>query len=150
MAAAKFTKVGWFWPPTRFSKAQKSGPLLSNMPPAWHQCLPRGNQQFIKDTDPYNWKYYQTLIMMANFKAEHLYDRQTDRQVWLMDGLGFIVSQLPYHEYLVASHYPIECVGNNDFPKRLEIIPGIGIWHVHGHQLQFFSTYAPLYIKGAG
>ncbi|KIK92860.1 hypothetical protein PAXRUDRAFT_146425, partial [Paxillus rubicundulus Ve08.2h10] len=25
-----------------------------------------------------------------------------------------------------------------------------GIWHVHGHQPQCFSRYAPLYIKGAG
>ncbi|KAF9222797.1 hypothetical protein BS17DRAFT_767558 [Gyrodon lividus] len=164
--------------------------------------------------------------MDGNFKAEHLYDRWTDGQVWLMDGLGFMVSWSPYHEYLAASHYPIErsscnnhkavnqvnsshahleatgigatlwtfrkgrvnmdyslanalqynmqgvcrvisfydmnCsymrklrqrVGNNDFlnfPKDLEIVPGIGIWHVHGHQPQCFSRYAPLYIEGAG
>ncbi|KIK75817.1 hypothetical protein PAXRUDRAFT_171604, partial [Paxillus rubicundulus Ve08.2h10] len=37
-----------------------------------------------------NWKYNRTLIMDGNFKAEHLHDRQTDRQVWLMDGLGFM------------------------------------------------------------
>ncbi|KAF9222205.1 hypothetical protein BS17DRAFT_796674 [Gyrodon lividus] len=186
-----------------------------------------------QDTDPCSWKYNWTLIMDGNFKAEHLYDRRTDGQVWLMDGLGFMVSWLPYHEYLAASHYPIErsscnnhkavnqvnsshawleatgigamacacygcfvphsvvdfqkgerqvnmdyslanalqynmqgvcCVisfydvncsymrklrqrvGNNDFlkfPKDLEIIPGIGIWHVHGHQPQCFSRYAP-------
>ncbi|KIK77260.1 hypothetical protein PAXRUDRAFT_167417, partial [Paxillus rubicundulus Ve08.2h10] len=39
-----------------------------------------------------NWKYNWTLIMDGNFKAEHLYDRQTNGQVWLMDGLGFMVS----------------------------------------------------------
>ncbi|KAF8835240.1 hypothetical protein BDN67DRAFT_913379, partial [Paxillus ammoniavirescens] len=44
-------------------------------------------------------------------------------------------------------------VGNNKFlkfPMDMEIIPGIGIWHVHGHQPQCFSRYAPLYIEGAG
>ncbi|KIK73380.1 hypothetical protein PAXRUDRAFT_178597, partial [Paxillus rubicundulus Ve08.2h10] len=46
-----------------------------------------------------------------------------------------------------------QCVGNNEFlkfPMEMEIVPGIGIWHVHGHQPQRFSRYAPLYIKGAG
>ncbi|KIJ16603.1 hypothetical protein PAXINDRAFT_10319 [Paxillus involutus ATCC 200175] len=153
-----------------------------------------------------NWKYNQTLIMDGNFKAEHLYDRQTDGQVWLMDGLGFMVSRSPYHEYLAATNHALErsscnnhravnqanssrvwleatgigatacahhgCfvphsvvdfqrgerklrqrVGNNKFlkfPTDMEIIPGIGIWHVHGHQPQCFSRYAPLYIEGAG
>ncbi|KIK74153.1 hypothetical protein PAXRUDRAFT_176543, partial [Paxillus rubicundulus Ve08.2h10] len=53
-------------------------------------------------------------------------------------------------------------VGNNKFvkfPMEMEIVPGIGIWHpggisilthVHGHQPQCFSRYAPLYIEGAG
>jgi hypothetical protein len=44
-------------------------------------------------------------------------------------------------------------VGNNEylkFPKDLEIVAGIGIWHVHGHHPQLFSRYAPLYIEGAG
>ncbi|KAF9219388.1 hypothetical protein BS17DRAFT_675679, partial [Gyrodon lividus] len=62
----------------------------------------------------------------------------------------------------VISFYDMNCsymrklrqrIGNNDFlnfPKHLEIVPGTGIWCVHGHQLQCFSRYAPLYIKGAG
>ncbi|KIK79614.1 hypothetical protein PAXRUDRAFT_160879 [Paxillus rubicundulus Ve08.2h10] len=62
----------------------------------------------------------------------------------------------------VISFYDINCtymrklrqhVGNNEFlnfPKDMEIAPGIRIWHVHGHQLQCFSRYAPLYIEGAG
>ncbi|KIK71938.1 hypothetical protein PAXRUDRAFT_181596 [Paxillus rubicundulus Ve08.2h10] len=154
-------------------------------------------------------------------------------QVWLMDGLGFMVSRLPYHEYLAAPNhslewspcnnhravnqpnssrawleatgigattcahhgcsvphsvvdfqkgerqvnmdyslanalqynmqgirhvinfYDVNCtymrmlrqhVGNNKFlkfPTEMEIIPGIRIWHVHGHQPQCFSRYAP-------
>jgi Kyakuja-Dileera-Zisupton transposase len=34
--------------------------------------------------------------------------------------------------------------------RRLEIVPGIGIWHVHGHQDQCFARYAPNFIEGAG
>ncbi|KIK72436.1 hypothetical protein PAXRUDRAFT_180671, partial [Paxillus rubicundulus Ve08.2h10] len=55
-----------------------------------------------------NWKYNWTLIMDGNFKAEHLYDRQTDGQVWLMDGLGFMVSRSSYHKYLVATNHSLE------------------------------------------
>ncbi|KAF8834686.1 hypothetical protein BDN67DRAFT_868366, partial [Paxillus ammoniavirescens] len=208
-------------------------------------CLQPGINIYPDATnDLSNWKYNWTLIMDGNFKAEHLYDRQTDRQVWLMDGLGFMVSQSPHHKYLAATNhslersscnnhravnqanslrtwleatgiratacachgcfiphlvvdfqkgerqvnmdyslanalkynmqgircgepafpthtfslpyrhiinfYDVNCaymrklrqrVGNNKFlkfPTDMEIIPGIGIWHVHGHQPQCF------------
>ncbi|KIK78828.1 hypothetical protein PAXRUDRAFT_162956, partial [Paxillus rubicundulus Ve08.2h10] len=163
-------------------------------------------------------KYNWMLIMDGNFKAEHLYDRQKDRQVWLMNGLGFMVSWSPYHEYLRSScnnhravnqanssRVQLEATGIEatacahhgcfvphsvvDFQKgerqvnmdyslvnalqynmqgihhvisfydmncaymrklRQCIVPGIGIWHVLGHQPQCFSRYAPLCIEGAG
>ena len=38
--------------------------------------------------------------MDGNFKAEHLHDWNSDDQVSLMDGLGFMVSQNPYKSYL--------------------------------------------------
>ena len=41
--------------------------------------------------------------MDGNFKAEHLHDRNSDNQVSLMDGLGFMVSQNPYKSYLLHS-----------------------------------------------
>ena len=44
-------------------------------------------------------------------------------------------------------------IGNNQFislPPDLKIVPGIGIWHVHGHQTQCFARYAPNFIPGAG
>ncbi|KIO00639.1 hypothetical protein M404DRAFT_152145, partial [Pisolithus tinctorius Marx 270] len=36
-----------------------------------------------------------------------------------------------------------------DIPSSLQIIPGISIWHVHGHKKECYAWYAPLYIKGA-
>jgi Kyakuja-Dileera-Zisupton transposase len=35
-------------------------------------------------------------------------------------------------------------------PANLQLIPGIGIWHVHGHQPSCFARYAPLFIDGVG
>lgn len=62
----------------------------------------------------------------------------------------------------VALFYDINCsymrklyqrVHHNDLlniPADIEIVPGIGIWHVHGHQPQCFPRYAPLFIPGVG
>ena len=44
-------------------------------------------------------------------------------------------------------------IANNQIislPPDLKIVPGIGIWHVHGHQTQCFARYAPNFIPGAG
>ncbi|KAI5998973.1 hypothetical protein F5J12DRAFT_784815 [Pisolithus orientalis] len=35
-------------------------------------------------------------------------------------------------------------------PSRLQIQPRIGLWHVHGHQTECFTRYAPNFILGAG
>lgn len=37
-----------------------------------------------------------------------------------------------------------------EFPDNLKIIPGIGLFHVHGHQNSCLVRYAPSFIKGAG
>ncbi|KAF8547467.1 hypothetical protein OG21DRAFT_1527140 [Imleria badia] len=44
-------------------------------------------------------------------------------------------------------------VAGNQFIQlspELEITPGIGIWHVHGHRAECFARYAPLFIPGSG
>ena len=46
--------------------------------------------------------------MDENFKAEHLHDRWMDDQVWLMDGLGFLVTHMPYQTYLSETNHPLE------------------------------------------
>ena len=62
----------------------------------------------------------------------------------------------------VISFYDINCaylkklrsrVEKNKFieiPPEVKIMPGIGIWHVHGHRPECFSRHAPLFIPGAG
>ncbi|KAG1785009.1 uncharacterized protein HD556DRAFT_1206844, partial [Suillus plorans] len=37
-----------------------------------------------------------------------------------------------------------------EISKELNIIPGIGLWHVHGHQDSCFVRYASNFIEGAG
>ncbi|KAG8215467.1 hypothetical protein J3R82DRAFT_9089, partial [Butyriboletus roseoflavus] len=62
----------------------------------------------------------------------------------------------------IISFYDINCsymkklqawLSDNRFiwlPLNLAIIPGIGMWHVHGHQSSCFAQYSPLFIPGAG
>ena len=48
--------------------------------------------------------------MDGNFKAKHMWERKPDDQIWLMDGLGYMVTQPNYHEYLKEMHHPLEVV----------------------------------------
>ncbi|KIN95757.1 hypothetical protein M404DRAFT_165012, partial [Pisolithus tinctorius Marx 270] len=187
-----------------------------------------------------HWQFTHTVVMDGNFKAEHMHERKSEDQVRLMDGLGYMVTNPNYADYLKATphivekstcnnhraisqanaargklhatgigatacawhgcfylhcvvdfqkgerqlnmdyslanvlgynmegikqvvcFYDINCsymtnlrkhVGRSeliDIPSLLRIIPGIGIWHVHGHKKECYARYAPLFIKGAG
>ena len=44
--------------------------------------------------------------MDGNFKAEHLWERRPDDQIWLMDGHGYIVTRPDYQAYLKATSHP--------------------------------------------
>ena len=46
--------------------------------------------------------------MDGNFKAKHLHDQKAKDQVWLMDGLGFMVSRAEYKTYHSATNTPQE------------------------------------------
>jgi hypothetical protein len=37
-----------------------------------------------------------------------------------------------------------------DIPDPLQIIPGIGLFHIHGHQQQCYARFSPAFIRGAG
>jgi Kyakuja-Dileera-Zisupton transposase len=62
----------------------------------------------------------------------------------------------------VLSLYDINCqyitnihkrLAGNPFislPEAVDIVPGIGVWHVHGHQPECLARYAPNFICGAG
>ncbi|KAI5981036.1 hypothetical protein EDD15DRAFT_2380556 [Pisolithus albus] len=62
----------------------------------------------------------------------------------------------------VLCFYDINCsymknlrkrVDNSPFlhiPSSLQIVPGIGIWHVHGHKQECYARYAPLFLRGSG
>ncbi|KAI6162387.1 hypothetical protein EDD17DRAFT_1478587, partial [Pisolithus thermaeus] len=41
-----------------------------------------------------DWRYTRTVVMDGNFKAEHMCEWRPDNQVWLMDGCGFMVTNL--------------------------------------------------------
>ncbi|KAG2091180.1 uncharacterized protein F5147DRAFT_748145 [Suillus discolor] len=171
--------------------------------------------------DP-SWKYTRSFVMDGNFKAEHLHPIKPFDEVWLSDGLGFMVGKDRYKMHLAeaadtveksscnnhravnqanaarhklestgiggvacARHgcfvphsmasrhnmegitravtfYDINCQYNKHFRVRVDrsrflemapqltIIPGIGLWHVHGHQDSCYVRYASNFIEGIG
>ena len=49
--------------------------------------------------------------MDGNFKAEHMRPKNPANEVWLMDGMGFMVSMPEYKDYLAGMLNRVE-VGN--------------------------------------
>ena len=48
------------------------------------------------------------MVMDGNFKAEHMHESHPDNQIWLMDGLGYMVARLRYHAYIKGTNQPLE------------------------------------------
>ncbi|KAG1898525.1 uncharacterized protein F5891DRAFT_1129506 [Suillus fuscotomentosus] len=127
--------------------------------------------------DP-SWLYARSLVMDGNLKAEHLHPTHPEDEVWLTVDQCFMVSKDRYKAHLaiakdvVQPHrtnglsqaltfYDINCQYNKHFrhrvneslylslPSGMEIILGIGLWHVHGHQDKCYVWYASMFITGA-
>ncbi|KAG1886446.1 hypothetical protein F4604DRAFT_1877786 [Suillus subluteus] len=141
-----------------------------------------------------SWKYTRSFVMDGNFKAKHLHPIKPFDEVWLSNGLGFMVGKDRYKMHLAeaadmveksscnnhravnqanaawhkldisraVTFYDINCQYNKYFRTRvnasrflemtqdLTIIPGIGLWHVHGHQDSCYVRYASNFIEGIG
>ncbi|KAG1850241.1 hypothetical protein DFJ58DRAFT_914749 [Suillus subalutaceus] len=196
------------------------------------------NVSFSGDESLDEWKYTRSFVMDRNFKAEHLHPMKPFDEVWLSDGLGFMVGKDRYKTHLAeaantleksscnnhravnqanaarhklestgiggvacifrkakgkptqpfdiheqmnmdyalceaARHnmegitravtfYDINCQYNKHFRVRVDrsrflemipeltIIPGIGLWHIHGHQDSCYVRYASNFIEGIG
>ncbi|KAI5997503.1 hypothetical protein EDD15DRAFT_2162788 [Pisolithus albus] len=85
-------------------------------------------------------------------------ERQLNMDYSLANALGYNMAGIQN----VICFYDVNCsymknlrkrVGNSihiQIPSSVRIVPGIGIWHVHGHKKECYSRYSPLFIKGAG
>lgn len=73
---------------------------------AWPQ--PGINIPVTPDTDFSHWKYTWMLVMDGNFKAEHMHSQAPENDVWLMNGLGYMVGQKKYREFLSMTSYPAQ------------------------------------------
>jgi hypothetical protein len=51
-----------------------------------------------------------------------------------------------YHKHL---HARMDKGAYLSLPWAVKIIPGIGLWHIHGHQDSCYCRYAPTFIPGA-
>lgn len=68
---------------------------------------PGVNIPITSELDLSDWKYTRSVVMDGNFKAEHMHGRSQD-DVSLMDGLAFMVTRLPYKEFISTTNYPPE------------------------------------------
>ncbi|KAG1901809.1 uncharacterized protein F5891DRAFT_1221428 [Suillus fuscotomentosus] len=57
--------------------------------------------------DP-SWKYTRSFVMDGNFKAEHLHPIKPFNEVWLSDGLGFMVGKDRYKMHLAEAADTVE------------------------------------------
>ncbi|KAG1854643.1 hypothetical protein F4604DRAFT_1883325 [Suillus subluteus] len=153
------------------------------------------------------WRQLKTMKWHGFGHPEHLHPIKPFDEVWLSDGLGFMVGKDRYKMHLAeaadmveksscnnhravnqanaarhklestgigeltcARHgisravtfYDINCQYNKHFRARVDasrflemtqdltIIPGIGLWHVHGHQDSCYVRYASNFIDGIG
>jgi len=55
-----------------------------------------------------SWKYTRSFVMDGNFKAEHLHPIKPFDEVWLSDGLGFMVGKDRYKKHLAESADTVE------------------------------------------
>jgi len=46
--------------------------------------------------------------MDGNFKAEHMKPKNSDQELWLMDGRGYMVTSDRYKQYLITTPNPVE------------------------------------------
>ncbi|KIO08023.1 hypothetical protein M404DRAFT_135296, partial [Pisolithus tinctorius Marx 270] len=61
-----------------------------------------------QDIDLSDWQFARNFVMDGNFKAEHMLPKNAAKEVWLMDGNGFMVTSAPYKEYLTGTINQIE------------------------------------------
>jgi hypothetical protein len=54
------------------------------------------------------WLYSRSLVMDGNFKAEHLHAANPADEVWLMDGLGFMVGNSMYKNHLAEAQDSVQ------------------------------------------
>jgi hypothetical protein len=54
------------------------------------------------------WKYTRSFVMDGNFKAEHLHPIKPLDEVWLSNGLGFMVGKDRYKEHLAEAADTVE------------------------------------------
>ncbi|KAI6004934.1 hypothetical protein EDD15DRAFT_2155191, partial [Pisolithus albus] len=85
-------------------------------------------------------------------------ERQLNMDYSLSNALGYNMTGIKN----VLCFYDINCsymknlrkrVDNSPFlhiPSSLQIVLGIGIWHVHGHKQECYARYAPLFLQGSG
>ncbi|KAG1744221.1 hypothetical protein EDB19DRAFT_1827105 [Suillus lakei] len=77
-----------------------------------------------------SWKYTQSFVIDGNFKAKHLHPIKPFGEIWLSDGLGFMVGKDRYKKNLVEAADTVE--------NQAAIITRRSI-----KQMQFSTSWSP-------
>ncbi|KAI6142482.1 hypothetical protein BKA82DRAFT_4018174 [Pisolithus tinctorius] len=81
---------------------------LNGMDSTGQPACPQPGINVDTNEDLDHWWFTHTVVMDGNFKAEHMHEQKSKDQVWLMDGLGYMVTNLHYTDYLKATPHIAE------------------------------------------
>lgn len=53
-------------------------------------------------------------------------------------------------QYIIHMRRRFQQYPSLEFPDNLQVVPAIGLFHVHGHKDECVARYSPNYIRGTG
>ncbi|KAG1800082.1 hypothetical protein EV424DRAFT_1474860 [Suillus variegatus] len=134
------------WNRFAHEKRQPASGELALFCPACPQPGINASQPDQRDKNDPEWLYARSLVMDGNFKAEHLHPTRLEDEVWLTDGMCFMVTRDKYKAHLTNAKDHVQMLECNN---HRAVNQGIGLWHVHGHQDKCYVRYASTFITGA-
>ncbi|KAG1764090.1 hypothetical protein EV702DRAFT_1051462 [Suillus placidus] len=106
------------------------------------------------------WLVMKRFMVDGNFTAQHMNMQQPELDIFLSDGLGYMVAEGEYQAHLASAtesrewslHFA-ERVNNYyglTLPDNTKIVAAVGKFHLSAHKLACFSRYSLNFIVGAG
>ncbi|KAG1726471.1 hypothetical protein EDB19DRAFT_1897637 [Suillus lakei] len=106
------------------------------------------------------WLIMKRFVVDGNFTAQHMNMRQPKLDIFLSDGLGYMVAEREYQAHLASAtesrewslHFAerVSNYYNLTLPDNTEIVAAVGKFHLSAHKLACFPRYSLNFIAGAG
>ncbi|KAG2054016.1 hypothetical protein BDR06DRAFT_982556 [Suillus hirtellus] len=101
-------QVGWQWCQLRLLKWNGFSHDRKQPESACPQPEINVPQPAERNSDDPEWIYVRSLVMDGNFKAEHLHPTHLEDEVWLTDGLCFMVTQDKYKAHIAGANEHVQ------------------------------------------